>query len=1018
MSRILDNSSEIRSNLNARNLYSPNNPYDVNTSELVSTVSRLSEVLLPFSTIDLSNTIIGRLIGDNTPLAQIGIQMLSKQLSATAASNAAAELIPDIRFSNLFDGDPNTRLITRKIDFQITRRETQSTVGRILEEIAGTVDTEYPFGPDSTTVDFIKNTGKGQLQTFITNVNRNIYKASSKSYIDAVEGEGLKVYDGSEIISTRTYFSSTNAQFYPFTRYQLEFADAANAAIRLSESLVRTASERGADADNYLEYGATQEFLDNLGDTIIRNNNDGGGNYIIEPQDFGFNQDSTKQLVWGRDGISEEYSQQAGGFDRIFEGVDNNGQTPSNPRFNTADNINNFNINNGLLNYTKELLNAQGQYGMFDLTRKKFIDRDDQLHFNGSPLTKDINGQTNRSRQHSIADPYDRYVKAIRYNGNKIYNGNENSVIHDTVMPRIHPTLGNDGIINNRNLMFSIENLAAVVIADRDPLKNIGYLDDEFGTEIPLCEVGPNSGRMMWFPPYDIQLSEQAISRHETTNFIGRGEPIYTYNTSERLATLSFKLLIDYPPQVAGLDHADAARFFAFGGNGNSTAITNIGDKEAQKSTKIRQRDEIQPTVVQADPQINFPTPLSFHFPNDEPGNSLAVNGGIQSIIDLGYEDGVFIQSSEIDGRDTALNVNFINSIDEIIETYLGEETREFIRIEIIGSASQLFRGPDGNEYNLELSERRINSMIDYIDTRYKSIFNGRSLSEDNIDIVTNPLGAVGGTATDDEAEIPSDAAKQARAVQIRVVHNGRQQTSIRELTPDEIQIKNALDIEIQQLDEQIRQQRKNAILNTTCIFNEYTLEDGVLKGFEPTQLDKYKPVFHSQTPEDFHRRLTFLHQCTRQGNAVRKTRESSDGTISFSAKNAVFGRQPVQVLRIGDFFHTKVIIDNISFEFGDAPWDTNPEGHGMQFMIADITMQMKVIGGQSLKTPIDALQNAVSFNYYANSTYSSDGIYETPNKVEAAQVEANEGILANTRAATLDSNSVVAQKFNQAPSE
>jgi len=56
-----------------------------------------------------------------------------------------------------------------------------------------------------------------------------------------------------------------------------------------------------------------------------------------------------------------------------------------------------------------------------------------------------------------------------------------------------------------------------------------------------------------------------------------------------------------------------------------------------------------------------------------------------------------------------------------------------------------------------------------------------------------------------------------------------------------------------------------------------------------------------------------------------------------------------------------------------------NPEGFGMQPMIAKITLQMKVIGGQSLKGPIDALQNAVSFNYYANSSFSSEGLYARP---------------------------------------
>jgi hypothetical protein len=46
----------------------------------------------------------------------------------------------------------------------------------------------------------------------------------------------------------------------------------------------------------------------------------------------------------------------------------------------------------------------------------------------------------------------------------------------------------------------------------------------------------------MWFPPYDITFSENNSVNWESTNFIGRGEPIYTYNNTERSGTLGFKV--------------------------------------------------------------------------------------------------------------------------------------------------------------------------------------------------------------------------------------------------------------------------------------------------------------------------------------------------------------------------------------------------------------------------------------------------------------------------------------------
>jgi hypothetical protein len=46
-----------------------------------------------------------------------------------------------------------------------------------------------------------------------------------------------------------------------------------------------------------------------------------------------------------------------------------------------------------------------------------------------------------------------------------------------------------------------------------------------------------------------------------------------------------------------------------------------------------------------------------------------------------------------------------------------------------------------------------------------------------------------------------------------------------------------------------------------------------------------------------------------------------------------------------------------------------NPEGIGMMPMYADINIQFTFIGGSDLGGPIARLQNAVSFNYYANAS-------------------------------------------------
>ena len=142
--------------------------------------------------------------------------------------------------------------------------------------------------------------------------------------------------------------------------------------------------------------------------------------------------------------------------------------------------------------------------------------------------------------------------------------------------------------------------------------------------------------------------------------------------------------------------------------------------------------------------------------------------------------------------------------------------------------------------------------------------------------------------------------------------------------------------------------------------------------------IDKIKyfsPAFHSITPEGFNARLSFLHQCTRQGHTISSSEQKGDkaknGNFYKSAGNLSFGRPPVCVLRIGDFYNTKIIIENIQINYDNngTQWDMNTEGIGMQPLFAQVTLSFKFLGGSDLSAPISRLQNAVSFNYYANQS-------------------------------------------------
>jgi hypothetical protein len=50
-----------------------------------------------------------------------------------------------------------------------------------------------------------------------------------------------------------------------------------------------------------------------------------------------------------------------------------------------------------------------------------------------------------------------------------------------------------------------------------------------------------------------------------------------------------------------------------------------------------------------------------------------------------------------------------------------------------------------------------------------------------------------------------------------------------------------------------------------------------------------------------------------------------------------------------------------------------NPEGIGMQPMFAKVDINFTFLGGSDIEGPITRLQNAVSFNFYANQSIYDD---------------------------------------------
>lgn len=582
--------------------------------------------------------------------------------------------------------------------------------------------------------------------------------------------------------------------------------------------------------------------------------------------------------------------------------------------------------------------------------------------------------------------------------------------------------------------MFSLENLAIGTI--KRPEQNYGVIDDEDGTPIPISEVGPFAGRIMWFPPYNIQLNEVAMAKYESTVMVGRNEPMYNYMNSERTAVLSFSLIVDYPEQLKNIDlvgenkNKAIADFFAFGGNPlpDEYEIEILEKKIQELQDSI---PEIEGPDDQAEPADIKVDDVTIYFPNDRPYegeddtiiNTMYNTGdksiehyeiidGLESASDgngFGYNEfiyyrtgltknatgytftgGPYDQYSLIDVNDDIgdclLNKN-------LLEVYTDEINRKYYNITITGGASKLYLSDNEKAYNEALGDRRVAATKKLIVSKLTVMFGANianEIAKNNIKTEAS-TGSLGSSEEGAEAKnMHNEGVKQERRADIVIARNNipvekKKQITNQKQKTDVAKIKQQIQVYELEL-----KKKKNFNEN---LYNERT--KAILNGFEATSKNEFYPAFHSQTPEDFHRRLTFLQQCTRQGAAQRYDNQE-DIKVSkdkLRARNSVFGKQPICILRVGDFFYTKVVIDSVTIDYNDTTWDMNPEGFGMQPMIANITLQMKLMGGQSLSGPIDALQNAVTFNYYANSNFTDRGVYGRPSKEASDQASYINGI-------------------------
>lgn len=611
-----------------------------------------------------------------------------------------------------------------------------------------------------------------------------------------------------------------------------------------------------------------------------------------------------------------------------------------------------------------------------------------------------------------------------------------------------------------KRCMFSIENLAwrDVLPGTQVAHKVAGGTEydevNNLGSTLSAEQRGPNGGRIMWFPPYNIKFSENINTNWNSNDFIGRGEKIYTYINTERGGTLSFSLLIDHPSSLdrwryslgnnASDGHEEQVlRYFA-----GCDTFEGTPDKviKSKKEMPVR-TDNTTPAPDDKVQEIKF---FAF-FPNNFSGvdykgkaadaiKYLIDGGGIanggyevsnnkQTLttpitgkygtwkynIDAVYKDQKLLAGNYEDTTGFTLNA-FTSDPTDILTAF--SCSKDYKYGENVFSLKDVYKASVNNNTTPNVLKAILIDgamVVDEVEFRGHASSHGYAVK--NSDLFKNRAATVEewlksaftplknkdtkftiaeGSIIEMEKgmrDVSNKNAKLARSVEVTIkVHKEGSDNAYSEAknTVEEgnTDVSGANQEQKEEVKEEKKQEMVTVKVNTYVgeTYDDEYLYFSHLKETDQLAYDRvvdkvkfFNPAFHSITPEGFNARLTFLQQCTRQGPTV----SYSDGEKGeMGAGNLAFGRPPYCVLRIGDFYNTKILIESISIDYdtgGGTQWDLNPEGAGVQPMYANVNMTFKFIGGTDISGPIERLQNAVSFNYYSNaSIYDRRADYRT----------------------------------------
>ena len=216
------------------------------------------------------------------------------------------------------------------------------------------------------------------------------------------------------------------------------------------------------------------------------------------------------------------------------------------------------------------------------------------------------NTMRNKSTKEQIDLAIENKVKTQPHRDSLI----SNSVLQSNGLVKITPTKEDNvnGLYTNlKKCMFSIENLA---LTDAHTMK-FTHKGKEYQGDL-------NAKRVMWFPPYDLKFSDNSNVQWSETNFIGRGEPIYTYTNTRRTGTLSFTMLIDHPSIIHNFKdgHSTDSKLLKFF-NGD-VKEEDFVEKKVEVRTDVNEMQEKTNGEGEAKESVNIDGPyscFSIYFP-------------------------------------------------------------------------------------------------------------------------------------------------------------------------------------------------------------------------------------------------------------------------------------------------------------------------------------------------------------------------------------------------------------------